>query len=123
MPSEDFYDSFDEDLHQLVVFDEFKGQKPLVFLNRWLQGDMFCIRRKGSQYIKTKNLPFIFCSNFSPTQAYKQTDASLDAFLVRLLVVEISDPLDLDNVHWDFEIVQSSSKEKEKDSIDEEDNQ
>lgn len=121
MPSEDFYDSFDENVHQLVVFDEFKGQKPLVFLNRWLQGDMFCIRRKGSQYIKTKNLPFIFCSNFSPTQAYRQSDASLDAFLVRLLIIEIIEPLDLDNVHWYFE--ERSSKEKEKDSVDEEDNQ
>lgn len=115
MPVEDFYDFYDEEFHRLVIFDEFKGQKSLCFLNRWLQGDLFCIRRKGSQAIKTRNLPFIFCSNFSPTQCYKISDTSLDAFLVRIQPIEIVSPLDLDNIQWnssDFS-VQSSINEKD----------
>lgn len=100
MPTEDFYDSFDEEAHELVVFDEFKGQKSLVFLNRWLQGDPFTIRVKGAQILKSKNLPFIFLSNFSPYDCYKVHDASYDAFLTRLNVVHLDSPIEIEKMEF-----------------------
>ncbi len=124
MPPEDFYDSYDEEFHQLVVFDEFRGQKKLCTLNRWLQGGDFTVARKGSQFVKTKNLPFIFLSNFSPQAAYPKmslaNDPSFSAFLARITVIEVTQPIDLDNI--DF-IEQEPVVQSEKSSVDEEDNQ
>lgn len=91
---ENFFDLFDEEVHRLVVFDEFKGQHPLTFMNAFLQGDTMSIRKKGSQYLKAKNLPTIILSNYSPREAYsKVTDEKLDTFLVRVEVVELTAPL------------------------------
>lgn len=91
---ESFFDLYDEETHQLVCFDEFKGQHPLTFMNAFLQGDCMSLRKKGSQYLKTKNLPTIILSNYSPRDAYsKVTEEKLDTFLVRLEVVELAEPI------------------------------
>lgn len=91
---ENFFDAFDDEIHNLVVFDEFKAQHPLTFMNAFLQGGEMCLRRKGSQFIKTKNLPIIILSNYSPREAYSRVaDVALEAFLSRLLVVELTEPI------------------------------
>lgn len=91
---ENFFDLYDEETHQLVCFDEFKGQHPLTFMNAFLQGDTMSLRKKGSQYLKTKNLPTIILSNYSPRDAYsKVSEEKLDTFLVRLEVVELTSPI------------------------------
>lgn len=91
---ENFFDAYDEETHQLVVFDEFKGQHPLTFMNLFLQGDSMTLRKKGSQYLKKLNLPVIILSNYSPREAYsKVDDFKLDTFLVRLEVIELVAPV------------------------------
>lgn len=91
---ENFFDLYDEETHQLVCFDEFKGQHPLTFMNAFLQGDTMSLRKKGTQYLKTKNLPTIILSNYSPRDAYsKVTEEKLDTFLIRLEVVELTSPI------------------------------
>lgn len=91
---ENFFDAFDDEVHTLVVFDEFKAQHPLTFMNAFLQGGEMCLRRKGSQFIKTQNLPVIILSNYSPREAYSRvSDVALEAFLSRVLVVELLEPV------------------------------
>lgn len=65
---EDFYDFYSDEF-DLVVFEEFKSQKTVQFLNRFMDG--FCnLKKKGSQIIKTKPLPCIFLSNYSLAECF-----------------------------------------------------
>lgn len=94
--SEDFYDAYDEDFHDLIVMDEFRAQKTVQFLNQWLQGSEMSVRKKGSQGIKRKNLPMIILSNHSLESAYSKCDnEKLDSLACRLEIVSITERLNL----------------------------
>jgi hypothetical protein len=94
---EDFYDSYDEDVHEIAVFDEFKGQKTIQFLNLFLQGSIMTLAKKGSQYLKKKNIPVIILSNYAPNECYK---VPVDTLLSRIDVLALDEPIDLDNMNW-----------------------
>lgn len=100
---EDFYDFYSDDMH-LVSIDEFKGQKTIQFLNQFLDGQVMCLRQKGNQYLKCKNLPVIICSNYPLEECYKKaaTTGYLESLLSRLLIVHIppTEKIDLDNIHF-----------------------
>lgn len=94
MPSEDFYDHYDDDDYDLVTYDEFKAGKPIEFLNQWCQAAPQPLKKKGiSAYIKKKHLPTIFTSNFSIRQNYhvvnEKDPSALDPLERRLLQVEV----------------------------------
>jgi len=93
--TEDFYDLYTDD-YDLVVFDEFKGQKTIQWMNLFLQGGRMNIRKKGSQYLKQKNLPVIILSNYPLGDCYPKArdDGRLDTLLVRLDIVEIDSFID-----------------------------
>lgn len=111
MPRFENFDSLYEDgMYDLVVVDEFKGNRPVQFMNSFLDGSPLMLRKKGSQYLKTDNLPVMICSNYSLTDAYKNLDADyLESLQSRLLTVYIPDTQRLDiqfiqsneNVHDD----------------------
>lgn len=100
---EDFYDFYSDDI-DLVTIDEFKGQKTIQFLNQFLDGQMMCLRQKNHQYLKTKNVPVIFCSNYPLEECYKKAAASgyLDSLSSRLEIIHIppTEKIDLDNIHF-----------------------
>lgn len=92
MPTdENFYDMYDDDDYDLIVIDEFKGQKTIQDLNRWLDGQNMSIRQKGRQCMKLKNLPVIIVSNFPPHIVYRNKfeKGELEPFTSRVVVVEI----------------------------------
>lgn len=97
---EDFYDDYDDDTYDLILFDEFKAQKTIQVLNRWLDGQTLSVRKKGSQGLKRKNLPFVILSNYAPHDAYPKAalDGRIDSFIDRLKVVEVKTMLPLDQV-------------------------
>jgi len=111
---EDFFDYFENNKFDLAVFDEFKGNKPITLLNEFLQGTRMCLKVKGSQYIKTHNIPVIILSNYSPADSYKgailKDPIAIDSLLTRLLVITI--PLG-DNIFlpddWKLRVETSSS--------------
>lgn len=88
--TEDFYDGFDND-YDLVVIDEFKGQKTIQWMNEFLQGSKMTLRMKGKQYLKEKNVPVIILSNFSLAQCYPRAhlDNRLDTLECRLEMIEV----------------------------------
>lgn len=91
MPTEDFYDLYDEKVHRLVVLDEFRAQKTIQFLNQWSDGQMMSLRKKGSQCLKARNTGLIVCSNFSIREAYsKSDDAHLESILTRFSSIRVS---------------------------------
>jgi len=97
---ENFYALYD-DAHDLIFYDEFKGQKKLQFMNILLQGGRATLAVKGSQYPKVANLPVIIASNFSPQEAYRNTPpAILETFLCRLSVIELDEKLDFENIEF-----------------------
>jgi len=92
---EEFYDQYSDD-YDLVVMDEFKGQKKITFLNEFLQGSTMSIRKKGSQGMKSKNIPVIILSNLTLETCYRKAneDGRLDSLRARLEIVEVDSFID-----------------------------
>lgn len=88
--NEDWMDDYSDDDYDLVVMEEFKGQKQITWMNQFLDGQPCPIRRRGkSAYLKTKNLPVIILSNWSLERAYKNSsEEKLAPLLRRLFVVD-----------------------------------
>ena len=72
------------------------GSSPLKFLNKFLSGEMMTLPGRYKKTYKRRNIPFMFLSNNSPDELYK--DASQDhnpsypnysAFISRLVLVEV----------------------------------
>jgi len=101
---ESFFDQFDESVHKLVFFDEFKGQHTVTFMNKFLEMSVMNMKVKGSQILRTKNMPVIIGSNLMPHEAYHrvhETDRGADStlgpilagFAARVEVVQLTEPL------------------------------
>jgi hypothetical protein len=73
---EDYYDMWDDAHYDLAILDEFKGQKTIQWLNRWLDGNPFTLRKKGSQIYKTFNVPTIIISNYALSESYNGCSAA-----------------------------------------------
>jgi len=104
MPTtEEFYDHYSDD-YDLVVIDEFKGQKTIQFLNQFLQGSNMPIRKKGSQGMKSKNLPVVILSNYALSECYVKAanDGRLNTLECRLEIVEIDSFIDFYKRHDDI---------------------
>ena len=101
MPREDWYDDYDDTKYDLIVMDEFKGQRTVQFLNQFLQGSKMPLKRKGiSGVLKRKNLPVIILSNYSPEQVYRNVDSMcIKALETRLEVIEVTRFITLDVAH------------------------
>lgn len=99
MPHEDFYDGFQNGKFDLAVLDEFKADKKITWLNEWLEGSMMSIRYKGSQGLKTQNIPTIILSNYSLEECYaniaEHNPGRLDTIRCRLEVVYLTEFIDL----------------------------
>lgn len=86
--------------YQLAIFDEFCGIKPVSQMNLFLEGSKVPLNQKGvSSVIKKNNIPVIICSNKSPEEVYFNTAKDhpllMEAFLDRLLVVNVTNPFSI----------------------------
>jgi len=69
--SEDYWCHYTDEC-DLVVFDEFKGQKTISFMNSFVQGWKCPLKRKTiGSYMKQKNVPVIVLSNHSIQDCYR----------------------------------------------------
>lgn len=85
MDGDGFVDGFNDD-YDLIVFDEFKSQYKLTWMNQFIVGSPMPINVKGAKITKVKNTPVIFLSNFGVCLSYKESPAR-EAFLDRLRLV------------------------------------
>jgi len=94
-----FYDLYQEGIHLLGFLDEFVGQIPIHFMNDLLQGSEVTLRIKGGQSLKKANIPFIICSNYYPENCYSKEDQyTLSTFNARIKLMELTKPIDIDNI-------------------------
>lgn len=84
-----YLDGFSDD-YDLIVFDEMKSQFKLTFLNQFIVGSPMMVNVKGAMVLKQKNTPVMFLSNYGVMSAYKKMTPALEAFLDRLLMVNIT---------------------------------
>lgn len=84
----DFMEGFD-DHYDLIVFDEMKSQKKLTWLNHFIVGSPMIVNVKGGSVQKKRNTPVIFLSNVHPVVAYNKDTPQRDAFIDRLIVIEV----------------------------------
>ncbi len=87
-------DDYDDEEYDLIVFDEYKGQKSITWMNGFVQGNSFPVHRRYSGTIKVKNLPVIVLSNYSIEGAYEKVNLfnpyRLNSLKSRFQVVEVS---------------------------------
>lgn len=100
VPNEENFDDFynDEDF-DLIVFDEFRGQRSVTWLNSWLDGSTINVRKKGSQGLKRANLPFIILSN-DVLSRWIPLASDLPLVRRRLEGVVLRNPIDLDHIYF-----------------------
>ena len=112
---EDFYD-FYKDSYDLVVFEEFKSQKRIQWLNRFLDGQVMTLRVKGSQILKGKAMPCIFLSNYELKDCYpKVYDKRYNVFQTlerRLKIIQIDRFLRCHPIGTTIEIYKNGSKKQ-----------
>lgn len=88
MPTlEDFFDSWQEDLYDLVVFDEWTYQQHNPqFINQFLDGSIMNVRIKGGQKMKKQNVPVMILTNQSQEEAFWKgvSPVMRDTFLARV---------------------------------------
>ncbi len=63
-------DDYEDNQYDLIVLDEYKGQKSITWMNGFVQGDFFPIHRRYVSTVKEKNLPVIVLSNYDISGAY-----------------------------------------------------
>lgn len=96
---EEFYDFYSDTDYDLIVFDEFKLQKKLQWLNKFIEGAPCPIRKKGvAAVMKRKNLPVIFLSNYSTEELLKDKD-DWNLFNARVLSIGLYNPIDIPNIY------------------------
>lgn len=92
---EDYYDEWRDKDYDVAILDEFTGNKPINWMNRWMGGQAMTIRRKGIPGIlKFQPIPTIVMSNRtleSAYQKYLETTKEHDTFgALRTRFTEIS---------------------------------
>jgi len=83
VPNEDFYDDYCDSNFDLIVFEEFKHQKTVQWMNSFCDGQVCPIRQKGRQAVKRSNLPVIVLSNLQMREAYPNVPDAIFATIAR----------------------------------------
>lgn len=97
--NEDFYNNYSDDAYDLVVFDEFKANKDIQFMNNFLDGSPMTLRTKGGQVVKKKRIPTVVLANFEVDELYR-VGGDMHAFESaaikrRFLEITINRPLEM----------------------------
>lgn len=96
IPTNDNHDEYSPK-HQFAVLDEFRGQKKIQWLNRFLDGSPMTLNARYNNHIKSRNIPVMLLSNFAPDTVYKNVEPILmQALLDRLEVVYASSDIDIE---------------------------
>lgn len=92
---EEFYDANINE-YDVAIMDEFRAQKRIQWMNQFCQGFPMTLRCKGTQVLKTKNIPVIVLSNYALEENYKNTDAAIvDTLRRRFLVIHLTSPINI----------------------------
>lgn len=87
----------------LIVLDEFLGQRSVTYMNELCEGGHMWMSQKGEQpVLKTKNIPVIVLSNHSLEEIYskvaKETPVLFKALLSRFEIVYVGETVHTINI-------------------------
>jgi len=82
-------DGYADAKFDLIIFDEYKSQKKICWMNQFIAGHPMPLSRRGREpVLKQKPIPVIVLSNFHPRDCYKNcAEGSIDAFVSRFEIV------------------------------------
>jgi hypothetical protein len=89
-----WFDGYDDNHHQLMVFDEFNGGIPLTIMNKVLDGQQCLLQVKGASIPKNHRLPVIILTNYDSHQIYNGDNVNQtvrNAFLDRVEFVRLEE--------------------------------
>lgn len=103
--TENWDDNFDDNDIDLVVFDEFKAQRQITWMNGFTDGSTFPVSRRGcAPFLKTKNLPCLVLSNYDISGAYNNRPQDrLAPLLARFEIVDLGTEIFSDTL---FDLIQ-----------------
>lgn len=97
LPHESWNDGYQDGCYDLIIMDEFNGQKTITEMNLITDGYVTPLKRRGMcPYLKKDALPVIIISNKAPEEVYHKADRVLvEAFASRYEVVHIFNKIDI----------------------------
>lgn len=109
-----YIDDWHDELYDFVIFDEFDGDRPITFMNHFLDGSPMRYQRKClPSSIKRHNVPVIICSNINPDHLYpNSTEVVRKAFRDRLSICDVS-LVDLSHVKLNDKFLHSYVNQEE----------
>jgi len=114
VPAETWNDAYQDGIYDLIVFDEFQGQKSIGQLNALTDGYTTPLIRRGTHpYLKNDKLPVIICSNKLPHDVYHNAKdrAYVDAFASRYLIIDFYGAEVESKIDIHFEVDKPTSSE------------
>lgn len=104
---EKWFDGYQDNTYDLIVLDEFRGQKMITELNQVLSGDPIPLSRRSLPPImKRQNLPVIIMSNFLPESCFcKCMPSQLAPLLSRLDIIECDGPIRLEPFEEELDVL------------------
>lgn len=88
-----WFDGFQDDLHDLLVFDEFCASIPITTINKVLDGQKCTLEIKGGSVIKSHRQPVMVLTNLEDYELYigeKVNPSIRAAFLDRFEYIRLS---------------------------------
>jgi len=97
VPNEDFYDEYKDSLYDVIIFDEFVGDKKITWMNNLCDGSTISLRQKGHQIMKRDKKPVIVLSNRSIRQCYSHVSMPIFETINRRFVeVSLGAPIEVE---------------------------
>lgn len=105
---DDYFDGYDDDSYDLVVFDEFFAKdRDQNRVNNFLDGSPANLVVRYGNVLKTKNLPVIILSNLTLDQQFGKKQYALSAMKARVVEVQLLEgPIDLPNLRFSGDIIE-----------------
>lgn len=92
MPTDKWHPLYHNKKYDLVICDDFKGDQPLTFMNKFMDGLHLYLQKKGGGTIYRDFLPMIVFANLAPKDVYHRVPMVLiEAFTRRFNVVHITE--------------------------------
>ncbi len=96
IPTHNNHEDWQDNVYDFAYIDEFKGEKSIVWWNKWLDGSNFNMNARYHVNIKKHNVPTIIFSNFLPQQLYpKQLGVEMNSLLCRLKVIMVTSMINI----------------------------
>ncbi len=96
MTDDDYDDNWKNNYYDLAVMDEFRGQKKIIYWNKWLQGGTMPLKVRYRAPNKEGNIPTLICGNFDLETCYHNCDYTRIAPMYeRIETVETTEYLEI----------------------------